>query len=32
MNLKACVMLGKDDARIPYLYHLNAADAAPAHH
>lgn len=27
MHLKACVMLGKDDARVPYLYHLNNAQA-----
>lgn len=28
MVLKSCVMVGKDDARMPYLYHV----APAAHH
>ena len=36
MLLKSCVMAGKDDAKVPYLYHLGggaaAAAAAAPHH
>jgi hypothetical protein len=31
MLLKSCVMAGKDDAKVPYLYHLSAAAAAATH-
>ena len=32
MLLKSCVMAGKDDAKVPYLYHLSAGGAAAATH
>ena len=36
MLLKSCVMAGKDDVKVPYLYHLGggaaAAAAAAPHH
>lgn len=32
MALKSCVVLGKDEGKMPYLYHLNAAGAEAAHH